>query len=147
MRLTKLEGQLHYDPLRPQAASVTVSADARSIQTARNPTGRYATTLFEPAKYPTITFTSTTLTWDGKRGEAIGDLTFHGVTRPTTLSVVLVDSRRDASGTDERVRFSGRGRLKRTDFGITEGGPFVGDTVSLTFDLEFVKPPARSARR
>lgn len=147
LRLTKLEGRLHYDPGRPSAASVTVTADARSLQTALSATGRYAKTLFEPDKYPAITFTSTTLTWDGARGEAIGDLTLHGVTRPTTLSVVLVSSRQDASGTEERVRFSGRGRLKRSEFGITQGRPFVGDTVTLMFDLEFVKASGRSAQR
>lgn len=147
LRLTKVEGQLHYDPVHPAAAKVTISADPRSVQTALSATGRYAKTLFEPDKYPEITFSSTTLTWDGVRGEAVGDLTFHGVTRPTRLSVALVNSRRDASGSEERVRFSGRGRLKRTDFGITQGRPFVGDTVSLTFDLEFVKAPGRSAQR
>lgn len=141
MRLTKLEGRLHYDPVRPAAASVTVSADPRSIQTSRSPVARYAKGLFEPEKFPTITFTSTTLTWNGVRGEATGDLTFHGVTRPMTLSVALADSHGDGQGAEERVRFSGHGRLKRTDFGISEGRPFVGDTVGLSFDLEFVKRP------
>ncbi|HKR86578.1 MAG TPA: YceI family protein [Phenylobacterium sp.] len=147
LRLTKLEGRLHYDPARPEAASVTVSADPRSIQTSHTPVARYAKTLFEPQKFPIIAFTSTTLTWDGASGDATGDLTFHGVTRPTTLNVSLADARRGASPTEERVRFLGRGQLKRSAFGLTQGRPFVGDTVSLSFDLEFVKPPTRSAQR
>jgi len=147
LRLTRLEGRLRYDPLRPDAASVTVSADPRSVQTSHGRVARYAKTLFEPQKYPVITFTSTTLTWDGSRGEATGDLTFHGVTRPATLTVSLVSSRRDAASLDERVRFTGHGRLKRTEFGLTQGRLFISDTVGLTFDLEFVKHPSSQAQR
>jgi polyisoprenoid-binding protein YceI len=122
LRLTKVEGRLRYDPDRPEAASVSIRADPRSIEASRNPVARRAKAQFEPEKYSTISFTSTTLTWNGARGEARGELTFHGVTRPMTLSVALVDSHRDSAGAgEERVRFSGHGRLKRTEFGLTEG--------------------------
>lgn len=145
LRLTKLEGRLHYDPVRPEAASVEVAADPRSIQTSHNPIARRAQALFEPQKFPTIRFASRTLTWDGARGEAKGELTFHGVTRPMTLAVALAAPRRE--GAEERVRFTGHGRLKRSAFGLTQGRPFVSDTVGLTFDLEFVKPPPAEAPR
>ena len=35
--------------------------------------------------------------------------------------------------------FSGEGRIKRSDFHVTGGRPFAGDTVDLQFDVEFVR--------
>jgi len=147
LRLTKLEGRLHYDPARPERASVEVAADPRSVQTSHNPVAHRAQALFEPEKFPTIRFASRTLTWDGARGEAKGELTFHGVTRPMTLAVALAAPRGDGAEAEERVRFTGHGRLKRSEFGLTQGRPFVSDTVGLTFDLEFVKPRPAEAQR
>lgn len=148
LRLTRLDGRLHYDPARWEATNVTISADPKSIETSRGPVAQRAKALFEPNRYPTIQFTSTSLRLgESDRGEAVGELTFHGVTRPLVISVVLQDSNPGGPGAEERLRFSGSGTLKRSDFGVSEGRWFVGDTVDLAFDLDFVKQPAGEAQR
>ena len=35
--------------------------------------------------------------------------------------------------------FSGAGKIKRSEFGVTAARPFAGDTVDLVFEVEFVK--------
>lgn len=148
LRLTRLEGRLHCDPEDWAATKVTISADPRSIEASGGPVARRAKALFEPEKFPTIVFTSTAIKWgEGDRGEAFGQLTFHGVTRPLTLHVVLRDADRAGAAAEGRLSFSGRGRVLRSDFGVHEGFPLVGDPVDLTFNVEFVKQPAGDATR
>jgi polyisoprenoid-binding protein YceI len=143
LHLTKLKGRFRYDPGQSE---VTVSADPRSIQTSGGLVGRRAKALFEPEKFPTIQFTSTSLRrLGGDRGEAVGELTFHGVTRPLVLTAVLKDTSHDGAGPQERLRFAGRGRLKRSDFGVKDSLFFISDNVDLVFDLEFAKQPASDA--
>jgi len=148
LRLTKLEGRLHYDPQNWSATNVTISADPRSIQTSRGLVARRAKAQFEPDRYPTIEFTSTSIKWgEGERGEAVGRLTFHGVTRPLTLHVMLRDSSRTGPASDARLSFSGRGRVMRSEFGLHESFPFVGDAVDLVFNVEFLKQAPSEAMR
>jgi polyisoprenoid-binding protein YceI len=148
LRLTKLEGRFHYDPANWEATNVTISADPRSIDASSGPVARTAEMLFEPDKFPIIRFTSTSLSWvEHDRGEVVGDLTFHGVTNPVTLEVALQDFNRVPSATEVRLRFSGRGKVKRSEFGISEGLPLVGDTVDLVFEVDFVKQPSGEAPR
>jgi polyisoprenoid-binding protein YceI len=148
LRLTKLEGRLHCDPENWTATNVTISADPRSIEASGGPVARRAKALFEPEKFPTIVFTSTSIRWgEGERGEAVGQLTFHGVTRPLSLHVVLRDSNGAGTAAEGRLSFSGRGRVMRSQFGVREGFPLVGDPVDLTFNVDFVKQSAGDATR
>ena len=88
-------------------------------------------------------FASTSIKWgEGDQGEAVGRLTFHGVTRPLTLHVVLKDADRAGQGSAARLSFSGRGRVMRSEFGLHEGFPLVGDPVDLIFNVDFVKAAA-----
>lgn len=148
LRLTRLEGRLRYDPQNWSATSVTISADPRSIQTSGGPVARRAKAQFEPDRFPTIVFTSTSIKWgEGDRGEAIGQLTFHGVTRPLILHVMLQESSRTGAASEARLSFSGRGRVMRSQFGLHDGFPLVGDAVDLVFNVEFVKHTAGEAMR
>ncbi|MDP1961298.1 MAG: YceI family protein, partial [Reyranella sp.] len=74
-------------------------------------------------------------------GTMTGDLTLRGVTRPVTLDVVFDGYRSGLGG--KRSGFSGRGVIKRSDFGSTfllnPPLAMVGDEVELILELEFVK--------
>jgi polyisoprenoid-binding protein YceI len=145
LRLTKLEGRFDYDPANPDATEVTITADPRSME-ASGPMARMAARQFAPDRFPTIAFTSTALRWEeADQGEMVGNLNFHGVTRPLTLQVVLEHFIPDTPTSGARFRFSGHGSVSRSDFGLTQGRPFIGDKVNLVFDMEFVRQPAGEA--
>jgi polyisoprenoid-binding protein YceI len=140
MRFNKLAGGFTYDPANWQAAKVSITVDPKSIDTGDGGFSRTVAGYFEPDKYPVIQFTSTGLTPAGEgKGQLTGDLNFHGVTRPVTLDVEFngVGSGFPVSGT--RLGFSGTGRIKRSEFGVTAARPFAGDVVDLIFEVEFVK--------
>jgi polyisoprenoid-binding protein YceI len=140
MRFNSLSGAFTYDPANWQATRVTIKVDPRSIDTGRWRFSRTVAGYFEPDRHPVILFSSTSLApgADGE-GRLSGELTFHGVTRPVTLDVVFNGVGPGLAGSGTRMGFSGTGRIRRSEFGVTGGRPFAGDEVDLVFEVEFVK--------
>ena len=140
MRFNALTGGFTYDPANWQATKVTISIDPRSIDTEIPSFNKEIAGFFEADKYPAILFVSTAVTAgpDG-RGTVTGDLTFHGVTKPVTLDAVFNGSGPGVLGAGIRMGFSGTGRIKRSDFGVTNAKLFAGDDIDLEFEIEFVK--------
>jgi len=140
MRFNKLTGSFAYDPAGWQATKVVISVDPRSIDTEDNGFNRTIAGYFEPEKYPVILFNSTALTADAEgKGQLTGDLTFHGVTKPVTLDVEFNGVGPGLLGAGTRMGFSGTGKIKRSEFGVTQARPFAADVVGLEFEVEFVK--------
>jgi polyisoprenoid-binding protein YceI len=140
MRFNGLSGGFTYDPANWQDTKVTISVDPKSIDTTDNSFNKTVAGYFEPDRYPVIQFTSTSLKTTGEgEGELTGDLSLHGVTKPVTLNVIFNGVGPGLLGAGTRMGFSGEGRIKRSDFHVTGGRPFAGDTVDLQFDVEFVR--------
>jgi len=140
MRFRAVSGRFTYDPASWQSTKVAIAIDPKSIDTEDNIFNKTVAGYFEPDKYPAITFTSTGLTADAEgRGQLNGDLTLHGVTKPVVLDVEFNGVGPGLMGAGTRMGFSGTGKIKRSEFGVTGGRPFAGDTVDLMFEVEFVK--------
>jgi polyisoprenoid-binding protein YceI len=95
--------------------------------------------MFDTAKFPTLTFKSTSITAAGpKKFKLNGNLTMKGVTKPITLDLTLV-------GTGNRqgkrlVGFKATGTVKRTDFGVgAMPGAVVSEEVELRASGEFAQ--------
>src|SRR3569623_762730 len=90
MRFDGLDGNFTYEPANWQQTKATITVDPKSLDTHAQAFDKQITGYFEPDKYPTITFVTTSVqgTPDGK-GTMTGDLTFHGVTKPVTLDVTF----------------------------------------------------------
>ena len=101
---------------------------------------------FEVEKYPALTFQSTSVKRTGEDGLAVtGDLTIHGVTRQVTFRVEGPTAPgRDPWG-NTRVGLSASTKINRNDFGLTwnaaleAGGILLGDEITVTLDVQFVK--------
>jgi polyisoprenoid-binding protein YceI len=104
---------------------------------------------FDAAQFPTITFKSTTVEPKGKRELAVtGDLTIHGVTKPVTFTVEeLSEPSKDPWG-NQRIGIEAVAKINRKDFGLSwnaaleTGGVLVGEDVTITLDVQFVKAAA-----
>lgn len=129
-----LGGRLEHDPSNLPGSAVTITVDPRSVEAPDDAGARVAMALFAPDRFPTIDFRSRTYR-PGQEGRGVltGDLTLHGVTRPLVLEVTL-----QGVG-DGRLRFAGRGKVRRSDHGMTSGRLVAGDDVELVFDVEFVR--------
>lgn len=98
---------------------------------------------FDAAKYPTLTFKSTSFKKvEGKKYKATGDLTMHGVTKPVTLDVTMNGpvTNENPRGKQEKAGFKINGMLKRTDFGVGSSSTVtVSDEIELKANGEFTK--------
>ena len=140
LRFDTVSGSYAYDPVHPEAARIEVSIDPASVDTGDPAFNRQiASDIFEAAKYPVLRFVSTAVRSGGEdHGTVVGDLTFHGVTRPVTLDVVYNGAGKGARQED-RMGFSANTTLRRSDFGVTKALPMVGDEVSVAIETEFSK--------
>ena len=99
--------------------------------------------LFDVARFPEATFSSTSVSWSGRAGVVAGNLTLHGVTRRVDLRVTFEGQVRDPWG-GERAVFSASADVNREDFGITwnvaleAGGVLVSKDIKLSIDIETV---------
>ncbi len=95
---------------------------------------------FEVAKFPTMTFASKSISRgaDGKL-QMTGDLTLHGITKSVTFAVDgPSEAIKDPWG-NQRRGASATTTIHRSDFGITKYAAMIGDDVTITLDIEFVK--------
>lgn len=95
---------------------------------------------FNVALFPTITFKSTSLKFNGDSVvSADGDLTMRGVTRPVTLSVadfkcaIHPATKRPACGAEVTTS------VKRSEFGMTKNQASTGDDVNIAVAIEAIQ--------
>ena len=160
-RFTGLDGRLAFDPARPEASQVTITVDAKSLETDYpDPALDFDAQLTGPewldaARYPTIEYRSTRIQRTGADTARItGELTLHGVTRPIVLEARFNGGYAavpgDPSGAS-RIGFSAQGTLKRSQYGISYGVPApgtslgVGDDIEVMIESEFVRQAAGPA--
>ena len=93
---------------------------------------------FDVAKYPDMTFKSTKVVVTGDNtADITGDLTILGITKPVTLKVV--HNKSGVLPMNDKMfvaGFSAMGKIKRSDFGMTNGIPMVGDDVDLYLEVQ-----------
>jgi len=99
---------------------------------------------FDAERAPEITFASTDIRRDGDRVEVDGELTIKGASLPVHLEGTITDPAEDPYG-GVRIGLNLTTTVDRTQFGIDwnnplpSGEPALGNDVTLTADLSFVK--------
>lgn len=140
LRFDGLSGDFSYDPAQWPTTKVTIDVRADSVDTGDTGFNKQIAGYFGAAQHPDIIFVSNAVTVDPDgHGALAGDLTLHGVTKPVTLDVTFNGVGPGLLGLGTRMGFSGVGHIRKSDFGITGGAPFVSDEVDLVFEVEFVR--------
>lgn len=151
MMISKVKGTFHdfdatveADPNDLTTANIQLNIDVASVDTRNEDRDNHLRSgdFFEVEKYPKMTFQSTNIVKKGDdEYDLTGDLTLHGVTKPVTLSATFEGIAKDPWG-NEVAGLSAKGKLKRSDFGLTwnntleTGGVLVGDDVNITIEIE-----------
>jgi polyisoprenoid-binding protein YceI len=137
-------GAAKIDPAHPSASSVEISIPTDSVSTTNTVLDAElkGDKWLDAARFPTITFKSRKLKVLGpNRGEILGDLTFHGVTRPVTLQVRFNGSGKVVPQIPYTAGFEAVARIKRSDFGVSSYVPLVGDDVTVNISAAFTRNP------
>ncbi|MCZ2401770.1 YceI family protein [Paenarthrobacter sp. Z7-10] len=99
---------------------------------------------FDVEKFPELTFASTSISGSGEDYKLSGDLTIRGITKPVVFETEFNGVAVDPFGAT-RAGFSAKTVISRKDFGLTwnaaleAGGVLVGDKVTLTLEVAFVR--------
>jgi len=97
------------------------------------------TNFFDAAKFPEITFVSTSIKRKGRKGASVaGNLTIKGITQPVTLKVKMTKKGEHPAGQvldafkGKWIGFTADAKLKRSDFKIDQMVPLISDKVTLS---------------
>jgi polyisoprenoid-binding protein YceI len=127
---------------------VEASIDAATINTrdAQRDAHLKSADFLHVEKFPTLTFQATRIARKGDDELAVaGNLTIHGVTRNVVFAVEGPSAPTKDPWGNLRVGLSATTRINRKDYGLTwnaaleTGGILVGDDVTLSLDIEFIK--------
>jgi len=138
-------GTIEADPdnLTEGSAKIIVQAASINTENADRDAHLRSPDFFDAEKYPTLSFTTTSLELDGEDMVLTGDLTLHGVTKPVVLKGTYGGIVNDPWG-GTRINFEAKGRISRKEFGLAwgtlvEGVALVGDAVEIDFAIEAVR--------
>lgn len=124
-----------------KTGSVDVTIDATSVNTGFPLFNEHiqAADYFDTAKYPTITFKSSSMNFKGNTPVSLtGDLTIKGVTQPVTLEVTHFKCMPHPMLKAPACGANATAKVKRSAFNMGKNVPFVSDDVTLTLAIEAV---------
>ena len=145
-RFKSFDGTIWLDRQNPAASRVELTIQPASIDTANENRDNdlRSANYFDVAKYPTITFKSTKIEPKGSdQYEVTGEFSMHGVTRTIRVPVKHLGF---APGKTEKAAFEVALPINRKDYGITSGGPVVGDDVEINIQVEANKVKPEEAK-
>jgi polyisoprenoid-binding protein YceI len=125
-----------------KTGSMDITVDASSIDFGLEALNNHVKSAdgFDVAKFPTAVYKGKSIKFNGDTPVSVdGELTMHGVTRPLSLTINKFKCmehpmlKKEICGADASAEF------KRTDYGITIGGPSFAPEVRLQIEVEAIK--------
>src|ERR1700756_4321943 len=145
---SKVTGVLVHDESDRTKSRVEATIEAASIETreSQRDTHLKSADFLHVEKFPTLSFKSTDIkVADDGELKVQGDLTIRGVTRKVTFAVEgPTPPTKDPWG-NVRIAISATTKSNRNDYGLTwnaaleTGGILVGEEITITLEMEFVK--------
>ncbi len=140
-RFNKTTGTIVFDQAA-KTGSVDIVIDTKSVDTG------YATfdehiqgeDFLDTAKYPTATFKSTKVVFEGDKPVAVeGNLTLKGVTKPVTLTLTSFQAMPHPMMKKDAIGANAYTIVKRSEFNAGKHAPYVGDEVRIDIAVEAIK--------
>ena len=138
--VSSIEGSVTWDAANPSASSVSIKVATASVDTGNKDRDNHLRSpdIFDAAKYPEITFSSTSVKATGTTLEIAGKLSLHGVTKDVTVTMEKTGEGKGRNG-EALIGFEGVLQIKRSDYGMTYGAGALGDDVRLTIAIEAMR--------
>ncbi|MFE5428457.1 YceI family protein [Peribacillus simplex] len=143
----KFDASILANPLDLTTAKIDFTVDVASIDTRNADRDNHlrSADFFDVENNPTLTFKSTKIVkTDEDEYDVTGNVTLNGITQEETFSITFEGQGKDPWG-NEKAGFSGKGKVKRSDYGLTynaaleTGGVLIGDQITLTIEIEAAK--------
>jgi polyisoprenoid-binding protein YceI len=134
-------GKIVLDPAG-KGGSIEATIDLTSVATGQAKRDEHLKSpdFFDVAKYPTMTYKSTKLKYNGNNlAGADGELTLHGVTKPVSLTVTNFNCGAHPMSKKPTCGGNATATVKRSEFGIMTAIPAVADEVKISLEVEAIK--------
>ena len=133
------EGTITYDADKPATSKISISVDVATVDTfVEKLTEEFVgSEWFDAATYPKATFVSTKVVPKGDNKFAVtGDLTIKGKTKTVIMDATLNGMGEHPMTKKQAIGFDATTVIKRSDFGIDQYVPYVGDEITLRLTTE-----------
>ncbi|MDF3070772.1 MAG: hypothetical protein K0R38_6373 [Polyangiaceae bacterium] len=145
-KFTRFDADVQLDPAHVEAAKVTARVEAASIDTGEEKRDGHlrSADFFDAEKYPTLTFTSTSVKRSGEDIEVTGNLKIKDQEHAVTLKGEFTGPSKDPWGST-RIGLSLTGEIEREKWNLgwnqalEAGGVLVGKKVKLSIEAELVQ--------
>lgn len=140
-RFDKTSGTVVFDKAA-RTGAVDIVIDAKSVDTGSAAFNEHiqGEDFLDTAKYPTATFKSTKVIFEGDKPVAIeGKLTLKGVTKPVTLTVTSFQAMPHPMLKKDAIGANAYTMVKRSEFNAGKYAPNVGDDVRIDIAIEAIK--------
>ena len=140
-RFDKTSGTVTFDKAAKTAA-VDIVIDTKSVNTGYTTFNEHiqGEDFLDTAKYPTATFKSTKVVFQGDNPVSIdGNLTLKGVTKPVTLTVTSFKAMPHPMLKKAAIGANAWTVIKRSEFNAGKYAPNVGDEVRIDIAIEAIK--------
>ena len=140
-RFDKTTGTIVFDKAA-KTGTVDIVIDTKSVNTGFATFNEHiqGEDFLDTAKYPTATFKSTKVIFEGDKPVAVeGNLTLKGVTRPVTLTVTSFQAMPHPMLKKDAIGANAWTVVKRSEFNAGKYAPYVGDEVRIDIAVEAIK--------
>ena len=139
-RFNTVNGDFSYDKDQPLASQFRFTIDCNSIDTndAKRDEHLKAADFFDVKRFPKITFVSTDVQQMDGVLQVTGNMTMRGKTKQVTMPLEYVGEGEGPYG-NYRLGFNSQFLLKRSEFGMNNMVPKIGDDISITFSFEGIR--------
>ncbi len=137
---SKTTGKVVFDATA-KTGSVDITIDMKSVNTGFADFNEHiqGEDFLDTAKFPTASFKSTKVVFDGDKPKTIdGLLTIKGVTKPVTLTVTSFLSMAHPMVKKPAIGANAHTTIKRTEFNAGKYAPYVGDDVRIDIAIEAI---------
>jgi polyisoprenoid-binding protein YceI len=136
------DGTVFFDQKKPEKSSVDIRFKPASIESGDEVLNKklQGDEFFNVRDFPEARFVSKEIKiLDKNHGIIVGDLTLLGITKPFSMQVTFNRAGVHTYTQDYVAGFSAKGKLKRSEFGMTWGIPSVGDEVEVMIEIELIR--------
>lgn len=136
------DGEIMFDQEDPAASSVNVEFPVTSMLTGWEERFQHfmSPDFFDVTEDEMVSFASTSIEVTGDNTAKInGELTLNGVTKPVVLDAVLNQAGNHPMAQKPWAGFSATTKVMRSDYGLGQFAPFVGDEVEIQISIEAMK--------
>jgi len=140
-RFNKTTGTIVLDTAA-KTGSVDVTIDMKTVDTGSDLFNGHiqGEDFLDTAKYPTATFKSTKVNFDGDKPATVeGNLTIKGVTKPVTLTLSSFQQMVHPMMKKDAIGANATTVVKRSEFNAGKYAPYVGDDVTIDIAVEAVQ--------